>query len=185
MGGITNLIKSGLGNSMNQLKSFDVGGQVSSALNSMNIPVPDVKIPDDIKLDVDLSDIKRPAGATSYISPLASKALSGVKLPSSIGGISLPELPDLSSVTSEVESALGGIGFDTKALGIRDVKDILKTPDLASLSHVDFASPVDLNNMPDVDHIMDEVNVSDIQSQIDEITSSIPNAEGIDISKYF
>lgn len=191
MGTITKLFKAGVTNSLNQFKNVDVGGKISSAVNSSGI---DFKMPDvagatkDWKLNVDTSTLKLPAGVSNYISPLASKAMEKVKLPTSISGLPIPQLPtlpDLSSVTSQVEDALGSVNFNTEKLGIRSVSDILKAPDISSLYGGGTQSPVDLNNMPDLTKALEGFNVDEIQSSIDKVTGKFPGMEKLDISKYF
>ena len=187
MGGITSILKGGAKSAMNQVKSMDVMGQLNSGLSSVGIDVPKLNMPDGVKnfkpsFNTDV--IKLPAGVESYISPLASGLLSNAKLPSEFGGIQLPQLPDLSSVSSDINGYLSGIGLDTNQLGIRNIDDILKEPDLSSLKDVQFESPVDLDNMPDLTKSLDDFDMSGLQSQIDEITNQFPGVN-IDISKYF
>lgn len=194
MGTITNLVKNSAKSSFNQLKSYDVKGKVNSALDmsGINLQIPDkVEVPDTVKNfkpNWDVKSIKLPAGVDSYLSPVASGLLSGVKLPAEIGGVKLPELPDLSSVSSKVDDYLSGMGLDTEKLGIRSVDEILKTPDLSALKGVGTVSTPDLSTamqMPDLSSAMEGFDISSIQSQIDEITSTMPSMESIDISQYF
>ena len=152
--------------------------------------MPEMKMPDatkDWKLNLDPSVIKPPAGMTNYFSPIAQKlaSLSGVKLPSEIGGVPLPTLPDLSSVSSKVDEFLSGFGFNTEKLGIRSVDDILKEPDLKSISNVPSLNTVDPNNMPDITTAMDGFDIDGIQKEVNDMTSNIPGTDKIDISKYF
>lgn len=190
MGTITNLVKNSASKSFSQLKSYDVKGKVNSALDmsGINFSIPDsINVPDEIKNfkpNYDIKSLKLPAGIDSYISPVASQFLSGVKLPTEIGGVKLPELPDLSSVTSQVDGYLSGFGFDTKALGIRSVEDILKEPDLSSLKNVTFESIPEVQ-MPDLTSSFNSLDVTGIQSDIDKITGSIPGMESFNISQYF
>ena len=191
MGKITNFLKGGATDMVNQVKSIDVSSQINSAISSTNLTsfkMPDIdtsELTKNIKFGTKLSDVKLPGGMTNYISPVVTKMFGNVKLPSEIGGISLPKLPDLSSVIPEVESFLSGIGFDTKALGIRSISDILKEPDLSSLKNVQFDSRIDMNNLPDMSKALDGFNIDSLQSDIDTLTSSIPEMKDIDISKYF
>lgn len=191
MGAIKNLIKTGANQSLNRLKNYDVGGKMTSAIESAGFDIPKVEMPDQVKemkLNIDPSIIKPPAGMTNYISPLLEKGLSltGVKLPSEIGGVELPTLPDLSSVSSKVDEYVSGLGIDTEALGIRNVSDILKEPDLKSITKVPSTSPVDYNNLPDINSAMDGFNMDSIQSEIDSLTSQIPGASSsFDLSKIF
>lgn len=188
MGYIQNVIKNGAANSIARFKNYDVAGKMNSALDSFGIEMPKLSMPEaakEMKLDLDPSVIKMPAGVDNYISPIAAKLTSGVKLPSELGGIPLPQMPDLSSVSSEVDGYLSGMGLDTNKLGIRSVSDILKEPDLSSLKQVQFESPVDLDNMPDITKSLDDFNMQETQSEIDKFTSQIPGAGSFDISKYF
>lgn len=188
MGYIKDLFKGGIKSAMNQIREIDPIGKVNSELGSIGIEVPKFEMPDaakNMKLNLDPSIIKLPAGIDSYISPLASKAMEGVKLPSEFNGIPIPEMPDLSSVSSEVNNYMSGIGLDTDKLGIRNVGDILKEPDLSSLKSVQFESPVDLNNLPDLSTVMDDFDLSEAQKQINDITSKSSIIDNIDISKFF
>jgi hypothetical protein len=121
------------------------------------------------------------------MSPLSSFAasLTGVKLPSEIGGVPLPTLPDLSSMTSKVDEQLASLGISTKDLGIRDVSDILKEPNIDSLKNVQFESPVDLNNMPDITKSLDGFQIGGVQGELDQMTKDVPGMDKIDLSKYF
>ena len=190
MGGITNLLKTGATNSFNTLKNHNITGKINSAMNMAGIDIPKVEMPEatkEWKLDIDPTVIKPPAGMTDYFSPIAKKltSLTGFKLPSEIGGVPLPTLPDLSSVSSKVDEYLSSFGLDTKKLGLGSVDDILKEPDLKSIAKVPTYGGVDMNNLPDVNSAMDGINFDSVQKEIDEMTGSIPGAEKIDISKYF
>lgn len=186
--GITSILKNGAKSAMNQVKSMDVMGQLNSGLSSVGIEVPKLNVPDGVKNfkpNFNTDAIKLPAGIENYLSPVTTGLLSGVKLPSEINGVQIPQLPDLSSVSTDLDSMLSGIGFDTNKLGIRSVDDILKEPDLSALKSVQFELPIDLNNMPDLTASLDDFDMSEVQSQIDEITNQMPDMEKIDISKYF
>lgn len=192
MGTITSLLKGGATSAMNQIKNSVSMDKINSQLSAAGsgLQIPKVDMPESVKsmkLNIDPSILQLPAGIDSYISPLASVAInaSGFKLPSEINGVKLPQMPDLSSVSSEVNNGLSGLGLNTNALGIRSVDEILATPDLSALKNVDFASPVDLNNMPDLTTVMDSVDIDGIQGEIDNLTKDIPGMDSIDISKYF
>ncbi len=191
MGSITNMIKAGASQSLNQFKNYDINGKISKAVESAGINIPEVEMPEatkNIKLNIDPSVVKPPAGLTNRISPLVQKAasLTGVKLPSEIGGVELPTMPDLSSVTSKVDEGLSKLGFDTNALGIRSVDDILKNPDFSSLYSVPSISSTPSVDIPDVsDSIGDSIDMESLQSEIDKMYSDYPGMEKIDISKYF
>ena len=190
MGSITNLIKSGASKSLSQFKNYDVGGKVDKALNSAGIELPEVEMPDvakEMKLNIDPSVIKPPEGLTNRISPLAQKAasLSGVKLPSEIGRVKLPTMPDLSSVSSKVDEGLSKFGFDTEKLGIRSVEDILKEPDFSSLYSVPSVNSTPNVDIPDVSKSLDEFDMGSIQSEIDKMSADFPGVDSIDLSKYF
>lgn len=191
MGTITSLIKSSAKNSMSQLKSYDVKGKINSALDMSGIDfqIPDkIDVPDSVKNfkpNFTVNELKLPAGIDSGLSPIAAKLASGIKLPSEVGGVPLPELPDLSSVTSEVNSFISGMGIDTNKLGIRSVDEILKTPDFSALKSVQSAAPPTITELPDLTSSMEDFNIGDVQSQIDDITGKMPSMESIDISQYF
>lgn len=192
MGTITSLLKGGATSAMNQIKNSVSVDKINSQLSAAGsgLQIPKVDMPESVKnmkLNIDPSILQLPAGIDSYISPLASAAInaSGLKLPSEINGVKLPQMPDLSSVSSEVNNALSGLGLDTNKLGIRSVDDILATPDLSALKSVDFTSPVDLNSMPDLTTAMDSVDIDGIQGEINNLTKDIPGMDSIDISKYF
>lgn len=188
LGVIKNYIKSGATGAINNLKNYDLGKQLKQA--NLMPDIPKVEMPEAVKSmkwNVDPSVMKLPAGVTNYMSPLASKAASfaGVKLPSEVGGVPLPKLPDLSSMSSKVDESLSGFGFDTKKLGIRSVEDILKTPDLDALKQVQFDSRIDLNNMPDLTKSLDDFKLESPQAEINNMTKDIPGVDKIDLSKYF
>ena len=188
MGSITNILKGQANNAISQLKGMNIENEINSRIKSANLDfeLPKLEVPDSLKnVKLDVSSFKLPAGVDSYISPVVSQLLSGIKLPSEIGGLSLPQLPDLSSVSSKVDDFLSGFGFDTNKLGIRDIEDILQEPDLSALKNVTFESPIDLNNMPDLTQSLDDFDLSGLQSEIDGMTSQIPEMDNIDISKYF
>ena len=190
MGTVSSILKSGLNSAKSQFKSYDVEGQINSALSvagsDLNIPKP--KMPEamkNMKLNIDPSVVKLPAGVDSYISPFASKLISNMKLPSEINGVQIPQMPDLSSVSLKVDEYLSGFGLDTNKLGIRSVNDILKEPDLSSLKSVQFESPIDLNNMPDLTKSLDSFDMGGLQGQINELTNGIPGMDKLDLSQYF
>ena len=188
MGFLKSTIKSGAYNAINQIKSVDMGSKLNSALGSMGLEMPKLEMPEaakNMKLDLDPSALKMPAGMDSYISPIASKLMSGVKLPSEIGGVPLPQMPDLSSVSSEVDGYLSGMGLDTNKLGIRSVGEILKAPNLSELKSVQFESPVDMNNLPDLTTSLDGFDMGETQSEIDKFTKQFSGIDNFDISKYF
>lgn len=185
---VLSVIKGGVGSTLNQIKSSVNPGKVTSEItNSLGIEMPNVSS----KLNVKFSDdaFKLPAGMDTYLPAGLSGLTSNLKMPTEIAGIQLPELPDLSSVTSEVDTALTGIGFDTEKLGIRNIDDILKSPDLASLKNVQFETPVDLNNMPDLAHAMDGFDLSGAQSDLDSALSDVPedikkHIKGLNLSQF-
>lgn len=192
MGSIKNMLKTGASQSLNQIKNYDIGKDLKSAQSMVgldNVQLPKFEMPEaakQMKLDVDPSIMKLPAGVTNRISPVAMKAasLAGVKLPSEIGGVPLPQMPDLSSMSSKVEESLSGFGFDTGKLGIRSVSDILKEPDLSSLANVKFETPPKVD-MPDITSAFDSFSMDGIQSEIDSMTAGIPGVDSINVSKYF
>lgn len=185
-------MKVGASQSLNSIKNYDISKDINSAKSMAgldNIQMPKFQMPEaakQLKLDIDPSIMKLPAGVTNRISPVAMQAasLAGVKLPSEIGGVSLPQMPDLSSMTSKVEESLSGIGFDTDKLGIRSISDILKEPDLSSLANVKFETPPKVD-IPDVTKAFDSFDMSGIQGDIDSMTEGIPGVDKIDVTKYF
>lgn len=193
MGKLTNFIKAAdIGG---ELKKLELGSSmksyISDGMNSMGMPK--LKVPDEVKnwkFDPDVNAIKLPAGVDTYISPIAAKAISGFEIPKELGGIPLPELPELpklSSVIPEVESFFSGLGFNANDLGIRDIETILQNPDLSSLKSVQFEVPVDINNMPDINSAFDEVDLSGIQNDIGsfgDLSSLGISASDFDINKY-
>ncbi len=173
-----------------QLKSTNVAGHINTAINNAGIDMqlPKVDLSEatkDWEFKFDPGIVKLPAGIDNYISPLAKQGLSAIKLPSELGNIPLPTMPDLSSVSSKIDESLAGLGIDTQKLGIRSVNDILKEPDLSALKKVDFAQPVDLDNMPDLTKSLDGFDIGGLQSQIDGLMSTDPSLPDIDISQYF
>ena len=199
MGNITSLIKSSASNSFNQLKSYDYKGKINQALDmsGIDLQIPDLEVPEQIKNfkpNFNTKDLKLPAGLGTYLSPIESTILNNVKLPAEIGGVKLPELPDLSSVTSKVDEYLSGMGFDTEKLGIRSVEDILKTPDLSALNGGSLANLTNITSLPDITNSFDmnsitsatdSFDMGSLQSQIDEMTKDMPGMESIDLSQYF
>ncbi len=190
MGTITSLMKAGSSSMMGQLKNYNVNGYISSALKdaTSDLDLPKINVPDTVKglkFNIDPSIVKLPAGVDTYMSPVLSGILSHVKLPAELGNIPLPTMPDLSSVSSKVDEYLSGFGLDTEKLGIRSVSDILKEPDLSALKDVNWASPVTIDTIPDLTKSMDAFDINSVQSQIDQVTSKIPDVDNIDISKYF
>lgn len=181
MGYMKSVLKGGLSSAMGQIKSYDISSKVNSQLSSVGVKVPNIGLSDSVKnlkFDIDPSILKLPAGVENYISPIANGVLSNVKVPEELGklGIPLPEMPDLSSVTSDVDKFMSGMGIDTNKLGIRSVSDILKEPDLSALKQVQFESTVDLNNMPDLSHALDDFQMPNI----DELKQL-----GVDVNSIF
>ena len=174
MGYIKSVLKNGLSGSMNQIKSYDISGKINSKIGSMGIDLSRMDVPklNNMKFE---NNIKLPAGVDSYISPIASTALSKVSLPAGLGSIPIPQMPDLSSVSADVDNFVSGMGINTKDLGIRSVSDILKEPDLSALKSVQFESPVDVNNLPDLSHALDGFELPNI----DELKSLGVNINSI------
>ena len=182
--GIQSVLTAGMKQSLGHLKNVDF----VTPLKSVGVDIPKPQMPEAIKNwepKFDTKVIKLPAGVNSYISPLAQGLLSNIKLPEGIGGLSLPQLPDLSSVTSKIEESMSSMGLDTSKIGMNSVEDILKEPDLSSLYSVPSTLTFDVNNMPDPNSIMSEFDISGTQAQINEMSSKVPGIESIDISKYF
>ena len=192
MGYVKDILKGGAASALNQIKSYDIGGTLKSGLSSAGL---DVNMPklnlDTTKIDgkkIDLSKIRLPGGATNYISPILSKTVPEFSVPSSINGVPIPELPklpDLSSVSSQVDGYLSTHGFDTEKLGIRSVDDILEVPDLASLKGVQWDDPATFE-IPDLDSALNNFDMEEAQKKIDNLSSLTDSQlENFDISKYF
>ncbi len=189
---VKDILKGGAASALNQIKSYDIGGALKNSLSSagINVDMPKLNL-DTTKIDgkkIDLSKIQLPGGAENYISPITSKALSVVSVPSSINGVPIPELPklpDLSSVSSQVDGYLLSHGLDTEKLGIRSVDDILETPDLASLKSVQWDSPATFDLL-DLDSAIDKFDMAEAQKKIDSLSSLTDGKlKNFDISKYF
>lgn len=141
----------------------------------------------DIKMDS--GGLKLPYGLDSYISKPVKDVANKLNLsvPTEINGVKLPSMPDLTQVSGKVEGALSSMGLSTKLLGIRDINDILSNPDIVALKNVDFASPINLNNMPDVNTLMNKVDISVIENSVNKVPDieSILNKPSLDVSKFF
>lgn len=171
MGYIKSVLKNGLSGSMNQIKSYDISGKINSKIGSIGIDLSRLDVPKLNNMQFE-NNIKLPAGVDSYISPIASGALSKIPLPEGLGSIPLPEMPDLSSVSADIDNFVSGMGISTKDLGIRSVDDILKAPDLSSLKDVQWEYPVDVNNLPDLSHALDGFEIPNI-SELKELGVNI------------
>ena len=189
---ISNIVKSGVASQLSQIKSADVGSKIESAASSLgvNVKVPDLGKPLEgvnIKLDGPaLNEIKMPAGMTNYIPPAVTKLVGDVKLPSEIGNLKLPSmdsLPELSSVSSELQGALSNVGINLKDLGIRDVDSILEEPNLVELSKVPTFSSYNPDNVKDIMESSKDIDISGIQADLANFSSAM--SADIDISKYF
>lgn len=189
---ISNIVKSGVASQLSQIKSADVGSKIESAASSLgvNVKVPDLGKPlENVNIKLDgpaLNEIKMPAGMTNYIPPAVTKLVGDVKLPSEIGNLKLPtldSLPELSSVSSELQGALSNVGINLKDLGIRDVDSILEEPNLSELSKVPTFSSFNPDNVKDIMESSKDIDISGIQADLANFSSAM-NAD-IDISKYF
>lgn len=188
MGYVTDMLKGGVNSAKNQIKSYDIGGHIKSGIESAGIQTPEMptRLKEWKAPKMETGRIKLPAGVDTYIPAAFADKMPRLDIPSEINGVQLPQLPDLSSVSSELDKNLLGIGFDTNKLGIRSVDEILKEPDLTSLKSVQFESPVDLNNMPDLTTSMDEFDIDELTSKFDSLTADVPTSiDEFDLSKYF
>lgn len=187
---ISDQIKSSVVNQLNSINAADIQGKAQAAIDSVgiNAKVPELKVPEQIKSKVKLGDttlnsLKLPAGVTNYIPKVAMDYLGDIRLPSEIGGIPLPKLPDLSSVTSEIQGLLSGVGIDTNKLGIRDVSSILKEPNLSSLKDVNVPTISADGTIEDAIKAMDGFSVPGLSGDIKEASNYIPELN--DLTKYF
>lgn len=195
MGKVINMIKNNASSALNQVKSSvdmnAVTGTLNNVKSSMNIP--DIQIPDNVKnMASNINQFKVP-DANGYIQPVKNKLsglLSGVNLPSEVGGIKLPELPDMSSLTNMANSYLADTGIALKqGISFGDIKQAVTKSDFSNI--IDFKlpdMPIDMNS---IDHVadgtitsLDSFDLSQTQSEIDAMTSQY-NMESIDISQFF
>lgn len=190
MGYVKDILKGGASKAFDQIKSYDIGSQLKSSMDVSGINMPKINL-DTAAISgkkIDITKIKLPGGAESYISPIAAKLSAGITIPSSINGVplpKLPELPDLSSVSSQVDGYLSTHGFDTEKLGINSVEDILEVPDLASLKSVSFEVPTTFE-IPDLESSIDKFDIAGTLDKVDTLSSlSDSQLENLDISKYF
>lgn len=185
------ILRAGVSSAIGHVASYGAGKVIESSFGSMKGFLPKVEMPDAIKnanLKFDTSAIKLPAGVDSYISPILSGFLSNVNFPSEVNGVPIPKLPDFSSVSSDLNKYLTGVGFDTNKLGIRSVDDILQSPDISALKSVQFESPVDPSKIPSLSDPMGAFDLSSIQNEIGSVTSSLPDIDDlskVDVSKFF
>lgn len=188
---VKSVLRAGVSNAIGQVASYSAGSIMESSFGSMKSFLPKVEVPDALKganLKFNTNAIKLPAGVDSYISPILSGFLSNVNFPTEVNGVPIPKLPDFSSVSSDVSKHLSGIGFDTDKLGIRSIDEILQNPDISSLKSVQFESPIDPSKIPSLSDPMSGFDISSIQKEIDSVTTSLPDIDGlesVDVSKYF
>lgn len=165
MSSITSAFKNSIADMSNQFKAYNVAGKVNAKISSIGIDTSRLDPPELNKLQFK-GNLKLPNGVDSYISPIAAQALSHVGIPSqlaselNLGSITMPELPDISSVTADIESLAASMNFDTDKLGIRSVSEILEQPDLSALKNVSFEDPVDIDHLPDLSHALDGLDMS-------------------------
>lgn len=145
-------------------------------------------------------ELKLPYGLNSYIAKPVADMLSsvGAKIPTSINGVPLPALPDISQAAGPITSALSSVGLDTDILGMRSISDILDYPDLTAVINGKLPTSATVAT-PDINSIMKDFNPEQITTDID-IDSYVKDAEShmsefqqianqssmdIDISKFF
>lgn len=196
MGVIKNALKSGVTSSIGRIASDVKIDDITSKLNQAKsrLDIPEFQVPDSIKNlkpNVDFSQLKVPDAGT-YIDPVKNKVtgmLSGVSLPSEIGGFQLPELPDMSSLTNMANSYLSGTGLSVKqGLNFNDIKYAVTKQDLTSVLDFNIDMPIDMGS---INHVgdgtitsLDSFDLSETQREIDAMTSQM-NMDSIDISQYF
>lgn len=196
MGTVTSMLKRSAINSVSRLTG---GADLEGVKNTLNqaksrIDVPELKIPDNVKnmaSKVKLENLKVP-DANQYIQPVKDKVsglLSGVSLPSEIGGVELPKLPDMSSVTNLANGYLKDTGFSLKeGINFNDVKYAVTKGDITSLLDFNIDIPIDMGSINAVSDgtitSLDSFDMSETQREIDALTSQM-DMESIDISAYF
>lgn len=196
MGTVTSILKRSATNSVKKLATGAKLEGISSTLNQAKsrIDIPELKIPDNVKdmtSKVKLDNLKVP-DANQYIQPVKDKLsglLSGVSLPSEIGGIELPQLPDMSSVTSMANSQLEGTGLSLKeGLKFNDIKYAVTKGDITSILNFNIDMPIDVGSINSVSDStitsLDSFDMAETQREIDALTSQM-EMESIDISQYF
>lgn len=131
-----------------------------------------MKMPD-LNLGSAAGAISLPFGLDAYIAKPVRDAASklNIQMPSSINGVSLPSLPDFSSVSGEVEGMLSNMNFSPEKLGLRSVSEILANPDINAMKEVQWASPVNLNDMPDVNKLMDGIDLTNLGINVNSLDS--------------
>lgn len=196
MGTVKSMLKRSAINSVSRLTGGANLDGITNALNQAKsrIDVPELKIPDNVKnmaSKVKLDNLKVP-DANQYIQPVKDKVgglLSGVSLPSEMGGVELPQLPDMSSVTSVANGYLKGTGFSLKeGINFKDIKYAVTKGDITSVLDFNIDMPIDMGS---INHVsdgtissLDSFDMSETQREIDALTSQM-DMESIDISAYF
>lgn len=196
MGYISSQIKAGVNGQLKQLNANEIATKVRTAIDERGIdpsklqgirelgaPVEAMK--SQIKLgDTALNQLNPPAGITNYIPKPVTDILGDVKLPTEIGGVPIPQLPDLSAATSSMENLVASFGIDTsifKDLGIRDIASILQEPNLSSITSVpDISIPT--VEIPEAADAFKDVDLSDLGMDLNSISGKIP---GVDDLKKF
>lgn len=193
MGYISNQIKANIGRELKQIDTNGLANQARTAVSKAGVDVDKIKefkavgapveaIKENIKLgDTTLNQLKLPAGVTSYLPKPVNDLLGGIRLPSEIGGVALPTLPDLSSATSAIENFASGIGFDTsifKNLGLRDISSILKEPDMASIVKMPTVE-IPTVEMPDVSSAYKDIDMSGLGADIESISQKFPEVNDL------
>lgn len=196
MGYISNQIKAGVNGQLKQLNANEIASKVRTAIDERGIdpsklqgirelgaPVEAMK--SQIKLgDTALNQLNPPAGITNYIPKPVTDILGDVKLPTEIGGVPIPQLPDLSAATSSMENLVASFGIDTsifKDLGIRDIASILQEPNLSSIASVPDI-PIPTVEIPEAADAFKDVDLSDLGMDLNSISGKIP---GVDDLKKF
>lgn len=196
MGYISNQIKAGVNGQLKQLNANEIASKVRTAIDERGIdpsklqgirelgaPVEAMK--SQIKLgDTALNQLNPPAGITNYIPKPVTDILGDVKLPTEIGGVPIPQLPDLSAATSSMENLVASFGIDTsifKDLEIRDIASILQEPNLSSITKVPDI-PIPTVEIPEAADAFKDVDLSGLGMDLNSISGKIP---GVDDLKKF
>lgn len=193
MGYISSQIKSSIGSQLKQISASDVTNKVKSAIDEsgVNAIKNNVKFGDKTLNDItSKANMKVPEGLTvdanmkNYIPKPVTDILGNVRLPSEIGGVAIPALPDLSAATSAIENFASGIGIDTsifKDAGLGDISSMLKEPNMTSL-YATVRIPTPTVEMPDAESVFQDLNLSGLSSDLGSISEIFPG--GLNLEKF-
>lgn len=176
-GQILNNVKGGIDSSgiMNNIPKIE---SVTSDINKWKMDFkPNLKIPDEVK---------------DKVAPI-TKEISNIKVdvPASIGGVSLPSLPDLSSIANSAQQTLTSIGIDTSSFGLSTIVSLIKNRNDPSALFKSFSSDLDVD-IPNMDanaistssfeSELSKFDKSSLQSEIDQFAAG--SDFNIDLSSY-